>query len=95
MEGEEKLEANPIGHLFEIYVEINRASAPEEKEIKEKQEQLKQLEERKGDTTELEKEIKDLQAKSLNEKARNYFKKLEDGDQTAYKTWKTISRLEC
>ena len=90
---EKKLEANPIGHLFEIYVEINKASAPEEKDIKEKQEQLKQLEERKEDMTVLEKEIKALQAKSLNEKARQYFKKLEDGDQEAYKTWKRFRDL--
>ena len=90
---EEKLETNPIGHLFEIYVEINKASAPEEKEIKEKQEQLKQIEEHKGNTSELEQEIRDLQAKSLNEKARKYFKKLEDGDQDAYNTWKRFRDL--
>lgn len=90
---EEKLEANPIGHLFEIYVKINKASAPEEKEIKEMQEQLKQIEEQNGDPTELEKDIKQLQAKSLNEKARKYFKKLEDGDQDAYNTWKRFRDL--
>lgn len=90
---EEKLEANPIGHLFEIYVEINRASAPEEKEIKERQEEVKQIELQKGDTTQLEKDIKELQSKSLNEKARNYFKKLENGDQDAYKTWKRFRDL--
>ena len=90
---EEQLEKNPIGHLFEIYVEINKASGPEEREIKEKQEQLKQIEEQKGDGTELEKQIKVLQAKSLNEKARNYFKKLEDGDQKAYNTWKRFRDL--
>lgn len=90
---EEELERDPIGHLFDIYVQINRISEPEEAEIKERQEELKQAEEQKVDTAELEKEIAALKAKSINEKARKYFKKLEDGDQDAFRTWKRFRDL--
>ena len=87
---EEKLERDPIGHLFDIYVEINRLSKPEEDAIKEKKEELKQAEEKKQDPTELtelEKEISAMEAKSVNEKARQYFKNLETGDKDALATW--------
>ena len=84
---EEKLEMDPIGHLFDVYVEINKVSKPEEDEINEKKEELKSATEAGIDTTELEKEISALQAKSTNEKARQYFKRLENGDPEARATW--------
>ena len=84
---EEKLENDPIGHLFDIYVEINKVSKPEEDAIKEKKEELKQVEEKRQDTTGLEKEIAAMEARSVNEKARQYFKRLETGDKEAFATW--------
>ena len=77
---EEKLERDPIGHLFDIYVEINKVSKPEEDEIKELKEELKLAEEQKKNTTDIGKRIADLEAKSVNENARQYFKKLVNGD---------------
>lgn len=59
---EEKLVKDPIHHLFEVYVRIN-------KDI-----------EQEGDTLPLE--------ESTNGKAREYFKKMEDGDPEALKIWK-------
>ena len=79
---EEKLKTDPIGHLYDIYVEINKVSGPEEQEIKEKEEQLKLKE-----SDQLKQEIANLKAKSQNEKARQYFKRLEDGDPQARATW--------
>ena len=79
---EEKLKTDPIGHLYDIYVEINKISGPEEKEIKEKEEQLKL-----NESVELRQEIDELKAKSQNEKARQYFKRLEDGDPQARAVW--------
>lgn len=90
---EEKLETDPIGHLFDIYVEINRISKPEEDEIKEKKEELKQAVEKKQDTSGLQMEISVLEAKSVNEKARQYFKRLEDGDKSALHTWSRFRNL--
>ncbi|KAL8905127.1 MAG: hypothetical protein Q9207_002828 [Kuettlingeria erythrocarpa] len=90
---EEKLEQDPIGHLFDIYVEVNKVSKPEEDEIKEKKEHLEKLAADKKDTTELEKEIELLESKSVNEKARQYFKRMENGDPDALATWKRFRDL--
>ena len=84
---EEKLKKDPIGHLFDIYVEINRTSDPEQAAIKAKKEDIQQAEVYKKDTTALEKDLADLEAKSINEQARQYFKKLETGDKEALATW--------
>ncbi|CAI4058920.1 hypothetical protein SKDZ_04G5410 [Saccharomyces kudriavzevii ZP591] len=59
---EEALVKDPIHHLFDVYVRINR-------DIEEE-----------GDTIPLE--------KSTNGKAREYFKRMEDGDEEALKIWK-------
>jgi arginyl-tRNA synthetase len=76
---EEKLLENPIGHLYDIYVEINKHSGPEEDEIKAKKE--------KGeDTTELEEN-------SLNTQARAYFRRMEDGDEDALGIWRRFRDL--
>ena len=84
---EEKLEKDPIGHLFDIYVQINKISSPEEDEIKQKKEELLQAQASKEDTVAIEREIEALVAKSQNEKARQYFKKLESGDPDARAVW--------
>lgn len=84
---EKRLEKDPIGHLYDIYVEINKVSKPEEDKIKEKKEELQQAKAIGKDTTDLKTEIGSLEANSTNEKARQYFKKLEDGDQAARAVW--------
>ncbi|KAL8736989.1 MAG: hypothetical protein Q9181_002129 [Wetmoreana brouardii] len=90
---EEKLQNNPIGHLFDIYVEINKISKPEEDGIKEKKDELKQASESGKDTVILEKEIETLESKSVNEKARQYFKRMEDGDEAALAIWRRFRDL--
>ena len=90
---EEKLQEDPIGHLFDIYVEINKKSKPEEDEIKSKKEQIKLFEERKEDVSGLEADIATLEAKSENEKARQYFKRLENGDKDALAVWSRFRDL--
>ncbi|KAI4132791.1 MAG: hypothetical protein LQ338_000495 [Usnochroma carphineum] len=90
---EEKLQKDPISHLFDIYVEINKISKPEEDEINEKKKELEQAEKDGKDTTSIEKEIQSLEAKSVNEKARQYFKRMEDGDEAALAIWKRFRDL--
>ena len=90
---EEKLQQDPIGHLFDIYVKINQISGPEEQEIKDKKAALKAAQAQKKDTIELEQHISDLEAKSTNEKARAYFKRLENGDPDAYGLWERFRDL--
>lgn len=84
---ETKLEKDPIGHLYDIYVEINKVARPEEEEIKEKKAELQQAGTDGKDTAELKNKIASLEANSTNEKARQYFKRLEDGDQAARAVW--------
>ncbi|CCD23837.1 arginine--tRNA ligase MSR1 NDAI_0C01760 [Naumovozyma dairenensis CBS 421] len=64
---EEALAKDPIHHLFEVYVRIN-------KDIEEE-----------GDSLPLE--------ESTNGKAREYFKRMEDGDEAALKIWKRFREL--
>ena len=90
---EEKLQADPIAHLFDIYVQINKISGPEEDAIKEKKEELKSAKAAHADTSALEQEISELEAKSTNEKARQSFKRLEDGDPKALETWRRFRDL--
>ncbi|MCJ1473011.1 hypothetical protein MMC13_001660 [Lambiella insularis] len=90
---EEKLKDDPIAHLFDIYVEINKVSASEEALIKEKKDELKSVRDSKADTSALEREITELESKSTNEKARQSFKRLEDGDPKALETWRRFRDL--
>ncbi|EDO16349.1 hypothetical protein Kpol_1059p40 [Vanderwaltozyma polyspora DSM 70294] len=64
---EDALAKDPIHHLFEVYVKIN-------KDIEEE-----------GDSLPLE--------ESTNGKAREYFKRMEDGDEEALKIWKRFREL--
>ena len=90
---EEKLQQDPIGHLFDIYVQINQKSAPEEEAIKEKKDELKIAQEQKKDTVEIEQNIAALEGQSTNEKARKFFKSLEDGDPESLALWKRFRDL--
>lgn len=90
---EAKLERDPIGHLYDVYVEINKVSKPEEDQIKAKKEELQLATANGEDTAELVKEISDLEAKSTNEKARQFFKKLENGDEDARVIWARFRNL--
>ncbi|KAI9769031.1 MAG: hypothetical protein M1839_003828 [Geoglossum umbratile] len=76
---EEKLKADPIGHLYDIYVEINRRAEPEEAEIKAKKANNE--------------EASELEEKSLTGQARRYFKRMEGGDEGALAIWKRFRDL--
>ena len=78
---EEKLSANPIGHLFEIYVKINNDMASEAEKIKELEE--------KGDKTAAD----ELRANGADEEARRFFKKMVDGDEKALEQWQRFRDL--
>ena len=76
---EEKLLENPIGHLYDIYVEINKLHGPERDKIKE-------MKERGEDVTEVEE-------KSWGRKAQGYFKRMEDGDEEVLVLWRRFREL--
>ncbi|KAK6512319.1 hypothetical protein TWF481_001207 [Arthrobotrys musiformis] len=69
---EEKLNEDPIQHLFELYVTANNKAKAEEEKVK------------AGEA---------LEGESMNDKARAYFKKMEDGEPKALELWKRFRDL--
>ena len=90
---EEKLQEDPIGHLYDIYVKINKVSGPQEEEIKDKKKEHEEATKNGKDTNQLEQEISALESQSMNEKARQYFKRMEDGDKDALAIWARFRKL--
>ena len=78
---EEALVADPINHLYELYVQINK-DLDAEKDAVEKLQQ-------EGKTEEAEK----VKNAGLDEQARKYFKKMTDGDAAAISQWERFRDL--
>ena len=76
---EEALEKDPINHLFQLYVRINSEMSVEKEEI----------EKRKAAGE----DVTELEAKSLDEQARSYFRKMTDRDPAALAMWKRFRDL--
>jgi arginyl-tRNA synthetase len=75
----EKLNTDPINHLFELYVKMNADMTAEKEDIaKEKAEG---------------KDVTEREANSLDEQARRYFKKMTDRDPEALALWKRMRDL--
>jgi arginyl-tRNA synthetase len=76
---EEALTKDPINHLFQLYVRINSEMTAEKE----------QIEKRKQDGE----DVTELEANSLDEEARRYFKKMTDRDPVALAQWKRFRDL--
>lgn len=90
---EEQLLRDPINHLFDVYVKINKDVAAQEGPIKALKEEIKEKKARNEDVTALEKDLAKEVDGSEDEKARKYFKSMEDGDQDALALWKRFRDL--
>lgn len=90
---EEELTKDPINHLFDVYVKINRDSAAQETPIKELKETIKLKKEKGEDFTALEQDLAKQVEASEDEKARKYFKSMEDGDNEALALWERFRDL--
>ncbi|KAL4920084.1 hypothetical protein BDW62DRAFT_177595 [Aspergillus aurantiobrunneus] len=90
---EEKLLQDPINHLFDVYVKVNGIVSEQEAPIKELKEQIKTKKEKSEDVSELEQELAKLTDASEDEKARRYFKSMEDGDPDALALWRRFRDL--
>mgnify|MGYP002718764264 FL=1 len=90
---EEALVKDPINHLFDVYVKVNRQVSEQEGPIKELKEQIKAKKEKSEDVAELETELAKLVDVSEDEKARRYFKSMEDGDPEALALWRKFRDL--
>lgn len=76
---EEALTKDPINHLFQLYVRINSEMTAEKE----------QIERRKQDGE----DVTELEANSLDEQARRYFRRMTDRDPVALAQWKRFRDL--
>lgn len=78
---EELLTKDPINHLFNIYVKINQEIKAEDDKIKELKAEGKEA------------EAAELASNSSDEQARQYFKKMTEGDEAALAQWRRFRDL--
>lgn len=90
---EEELEMNPINHLFDVYVKINEVKASEDKEIEHLKAEIKSAKAMGKDIADLETDLCQKIEVSEDEKARKYFKSMEDGDPEALALWRKFRDL--
>lgn len=84
---------DPIGHLFNVYVKINKVKDEEDQPIKELKDQIKAKKEKAEDVSSLEKELAPLVEASEDQKAQEYFASMEHGDADALALWKRFRDL--
>ena len=76
---EDELKRDPIDHLFKLYVQINA----------EKEKEKESIEAKKAEGA----DVTELDANSLDERARAYFKRMVDGDEAALARWRHLRDL--
>lgn len=76
---EEALSADPINHLFQVYVKINQ-------DLGEEKDKIAALEKEGQDAS-------DIKNNGLDEQARRYFKLMNDGDDAALAQWRRFRDL--
>ncbi|KAH0527641.1 hypothetical protein TsFJ059_002617 [Trichoderma semiorbis] len=76
---EEALKKDPINHLFNLYVQINAEMTAEKESI--------EAQKKEG------KDVTELEAKSLDEQARRYFKRMTDREEDVLAQWQIFRDL--
>ncbi|CAI5757643.1 unnamed protein product [Candida verbasci] len=82
---EEKLKIDPINHLFEVYVKINKDVLDETNAASGNQEIAEGVDVSEQDDKKI--------ISNTNEEARQFFKKMEDGDKESLKIWEKFREL--
>lgn len=90
---EEALLADPINHLFDVYVKVNNVAREEEEAWKPLEEEIKALQTKAEDTTEQMVKLQKMKDEGIDEQARKYFKRMVDGDPDALAIWKRFRDL--
>ena len=90
---DDELQENPISHLFDVYVKINKDVVAQEGPIKALMEEIKVKKDKGKDVSALETELGQLIEEGEDEKARKYFKSMENGDENALALWKKFRDL--
>ncbi|KIW93335.1 arginine-tRNA ligase [Cladophialophora bantiana CBS 173.52] len=84
---QEELDKNSIAHLFQVYVQINKVKEAQDEPINELKKEIKEKKDKGEDVSALEAKLAPLVDASEDEKARKYFKSMEDGDPEALALW--------
>ncbi|KIX96444.1 uncharacterized protein Z520_07710 [Fonsecaea multimorphosa CBS 102226] len=84
---QEELDKNSIAHLFYVYVEINKIKSAQDEPINELKKEIKEKKDKGEDVSALEAKLAPLVEESEDEKARKYFKSMEEGDPEALALW--------
>ncbi|RVX70458.1 hypothetical protein B0A52_05957 [Exophiala mesophila] len=90
---QEELDKNSIAHLFYVYVEINKIKSEQDAPINELKKEIKEKKAKGEDVSALEAQLEPLVEVSEDEKARKYFKSMEDGDPEALALWQKFRDL--
>jgi arginyl-tRNA synthetase len=90
---QEELAKNSIAHLFYVYVEINKIKTEQDIPINDLKKEIKEKKATGADVSDLEAKLAPLVEVSEDEKARKYFKSMEDGDLEALALWQQFRDL--
>ncbi|KAL4952572.1 hypothetical protein BDW69DRAFT_200679 [Aspergillus filifer] len=99
---EEKLQTDPIGHLFDVYVRISAQGRKEQDRIQMVKDRIDVVtataaldgaEDWSPYVARLEKDLAAQQANCVDERARQYFKRLSDNDSDVTNLWKRFRAL--
>ncbi|KAL6248021.1 arginyl-tRNA synthetase [Rhinocladiella similis] len=84
---QEELDKNSIQHLFQVYVKISKIKSEQDEPINALKKEIREKKQKGEDVTALEEQLAPLVESSEDEKARKYFKSMEDGDPEALALW--------
>lgn len=90
---EEELLANPIGHLYNVYVKISAISHEEGERVKALKEEVKALQAKNESVAEQEAEINKIETTGVDQQARDYFRQMADGNPEALGVWRKFRDL--
>lgn len=90
---QEVLAKNSIAHLFYVYVEINKIKTEQDIPINDLKKEIKEKKAAGTDVSDLEAKLAPLVEASEDEKARKYFKSMEDGEPEALALWQQFRDL--
>lgn len=90
---EAALQANPIGHLYDVYVKVSAIAREEEEKFKALKEEIAALQAKNEPIANLEADLEKMMDEGVDEQARKYFKRMVDGDPEALALWRKFRDL--
>lgn len=90
---EEELERNPIGHLYDVYVRVSKIAKEEDDRMKALKDEITKAKASGEDASAQEAELKQIEEHGIDQQARDYFKRMVDGEEKAIGIWKRFRDL--